>query len=247
VNSLKKVFNVIKELTKVNLIKTIYFNYSSFPFYIASRLPILFYGKVKFKDLSGKVNIDSTIVKFGIIKFGGSHEIVVSSNSPTELLIKGNITFTGSATFGQGTKIVIWENGNLICRNNFSLGSNSHIVSFRRIEFGSNVLISWNCNFYDTDFHFIKNASTNEVADNCKEVSIGSNTWIGSHVTVLKGTKLPNEIVIGSNSVCSSDYSLKINSKSIIAGNPAKLIKEDFVYILDKREESVLFKKYIGL
>jgi acetyltransferase-like isoleucine patch superfamily enzyme len=243
---LKIFINVTKEIVKVNLYATFLINFKKFPFLLALKFPILLYGKVNFKDLSGQIHIDSKDFNFGMIKIGGNHEIVMSSDEPTEILIKGKITFGGNARFGQGVKIIVWNNGSIYFGDNFSIGSSSHIVSFRNINFGINCLISWKCNFFDTDFHFIKNSITNEVKDNCGPIKIGCYTWIGSNVTILKNTILPNEIIIGSNSLCSGNYLDKIDCKTIIAGNPAKLIKRNMVYIFENNEEKFYFNEYIN-
>jgi acetyltransferase-like isoleucine patch superfamily enzyme len=240
------IINVIKELSKVNLYATFLLNFKKLPLYQAYKLPILIYGKVKIIDLNGQIQIDCKEFKFGMIKIGGSHEIVVSSIEPTEILIKGKIIFSGNARFGKGIKMIVWKRGNIYFGNNFSIGTNSHIVSFRKINFGSNCLISWKCNFYDTDFHFMKNIITDEINDNCGEINIGNNTWIGSHVTILKNTSFPDEIIVGSNSLCSGNYLEKVDNKSIIAGNPAKLVKKNTVYIFNSNEEKINFNKYIN-
>ena len=240
------IFNVLKELYKVNLFATFLVNFKKLPLNQAYKLPILLYGKVKIIELNGLIQIDCKEVKFGMIKIGGDHEIVVSSIEPTEILIKGKIIFGGNARFGKGIKIIVWKRGNIYFGNNFSIGTNSHIVSFRKINFGNNCLISWKCNLYDTDFHFMKNIMTDEINDNCGEINIGNNTWIGSHVTILKNTLFPDEIIVGSNSLCSGNYLEKVESKSIIAGNPAKQIKKNTVYTYDGNKAKIYFNKYIN-
>jgi acetyltransferase-like isoleucine patch superfamily enzyme len=244
---LKVILNVLREILRTNILKTIILNFKTQPIKIAVRLPILVYGKIIIKDLKGKLLIDHSVeIKFGMIRFGGNHEIVVSSNEPTFLLINGSVKFNGYAFFGQGVKIVVRKKGKIEFGNNFSLGSNGHIVSFRSIEFGKNCLISWKCNIFDTDFHFIKDTQSNGVKDNCGLVSVGNNTWIGSHVTILKNSIFPDNLIIGSNSLCSGNYKNKVKSNSIIAGNPANTIRENVTYIIDKKVERKYFDKFIN-
>ena len=92
------------------------------------------------------------------------------------------------------------------------MGSKSHIVCFRQIEIEEKCLISWNFNLYDSDFHFIRDNNTAKVNDNCSRVLIGKCCWIGSNVTILKGTQIPEFIIVGSNSLCTGDFSQKIKS-----------------------------------
>lgn len=244
---LKVLFNALREILKTNVLKTIILNFKTQPLKVAVRLPILVYGKIKIKNLTGRIVIDNSVkIRFGLIRFGGNHEVVVSSNEPTVLLVKGSLIFHGSAFFGQGVKIIVWNKGKIEFGNNFSLGSNGHVVSFRSMEFGKNCLISWGCNIFDTDFHFISDTESNEVKDNCGAVSIGNDTWIGSHVTILKNCLFPDNIIIGSNSLCSGNYKNKVEINSIIAGNPAKLIRDKATYIIDKRVERKYFNEYIN-
>ena len=181
-----------------------------------------------------------------MIRFGGNHERVTYSNNPTYLLIKGVINFEGNSRFGKGVRLVVWDNGEVTFGSEFSLGSDSHIVSFRKVVFGKNCLISWNCSFFDTDFHFIEEIKSKKVNDNCSPIHIGDFTWIGFHVTALKGTTLPNNTIIGAQSVLTGNYLQKIAENSIIGGNPAKTIKSGYRYIFDPSEERVFFKKFIA-
>jgi hypothetical protein len=49
------------------------------PFKHALKLPFHFYGKTSFDVLTGEVRILSDYINFGMISFGNTHEIVVSS------------------------------------------------------------------------------------------------------------------------------------------------------------------------
>lgn len=53
---------------------------------------------------------------------------------------------------------------------------------------------------------------------------IGNDVWIGQNVTILPGVKIGNGVIIGANSTVGSD----IKDYSIIAGNPARVIKKRF-------------------
>ena len=61
-----------------------------------------------------------------------------------------------------------------------------------------------------------------------KEVNIENHVWIASDCTILKGTQIASDSVIGCNSlVCG----IKVEEKnSLIAGSPAKVKKTDIVW-----------------
>lgn len=53
---------------------------------------------------------------------------------------------------------------------------------------------------------------------------IGNDVWIGQHATILPGVHIGDGVIIGANSVVGSD----IEPYSIVAGNPARLIRKRF-------------------
>ncbi len=238
-----KIFiNVLKISFKLNLIKTIYFNFKVLPFEQAIKLPFHFYGKTDFANLSGKFTLSSNKVHFGMIVFGGKHEVVISPNQATRIYNSGEIVFCDNLKFARGINIMVWDNGNLSFGENFSIGSLSRIICFRNIKFGNDVLISWECQFFDTDFHFIKN-NENKIKDNCAEVIVNNGVWIGTRATILKGTTISNNSIVGANSVCSGDYS-KYGDGVLLAGIPVKQLKNGVEYIKNKRSEIELFNYF---
>lgn len=56
------------------------------------------------------------------------------------------------------------------------------------------------------------------------DVIIGNDVWIGSHATILSGIKIGDGAVIGAFSVVTND----VDPYSIVAGNPAKLVRKRF-------------------
>ena len=58
-----------------------------------------------------------------------------------------------------------------------------------------------------------------------KPIEIGNHVWIGAKSTILKGTKIADGSVIGAGSLGTG---LLSDEKSIYAGQPAKLIKEEY-------------------
>ena len=88
------------------------------------------------------------------------------------------------------------------------------------LKVGDGCAISWGCQFLDEDFHDIQYAG--KIAKP-HQIEIGDHVWIGSNVTVLKGSKIPDGCVVASGSVVKSKFEIK---NALIAGNPAKIIKE---------------------
>ena len=55
-----------------------------------------------------------------------------------------------------------------------------------------------------------------------KRVKLGNNVWIGSNVTILPGVTIGDGAIVGAGSVVTKD----VLKNTIVAGNPAKIIKE---------------------
>ena len=54
-----------------------------------------------------------------------------------------------------------------------------------------------------------------------KPVTIGNNVWIGGRAVINPGVTIGDNVVIGAGSVVTKD----IPANSVVAGNPARLIK----------------------
>ena len=64
---------------------------------------------------------------------------------------------------------------------------------------------------------------TNKPISEPKDVYIGKHCWITSRCTILKGTHLPNNTVVGANSLVNKKFT---QENTLIAGSPAVVIKE---------------------
>jgi len=101
--------------------------------------------------------------------------------------------------------------------NDFSIIANN-----TQIKIGSDCDIGVGFKCIDSDFHGIKLEDRhNEEKVVNKPVTIGDKCFIGDNVTVLKGVTLGENCIVGVGSVVTKSF----EANSIIAGNPAHLIK----------------------
>ena len=97
---------------------------------------------------------------------------------------------------------------------------------------GDNTCIGGNAKILDNDFHPIEWETRNRLLNDpnggdsdlipAKPIVIGKNCFIGCNSIILKGTILGDGCVIGAGAVVSG----KFESNSVIAGNPARVIKK---------------------
>mgnify|MGYP002624230978 CR=1 FL=1 len=112
-----------------------------------------------------------------------------------------------------------------------------------RFEVGSQVNVSWEAQFFDTDFHYVENMENHTVRRRSKPISIGSHVWIGNRCTVQKGSVIPDDCTIASNSLVNKD--LSDNPKySIFAGIPAKRVKTGYERVFSYTKEVYLDKEF---
>lgn len=92
------------------------------------------------------------------------------------------------------------------------------VVAYCGIEIGDNSFIGDFVSIYDTNFHSVDGSHPVRSAP----VIIGSNVWLGRHVTVLPGSKIGDHTVVAAGSVVKGDLPPRI----LAAGNPAVPVKD---------------------
>lgn len=145
-----------------------------------------------------------------------------------KLSLGGNCTinsnfFSNLIGLYQRTIIIARGEGQVCIGNNVGI-SGAAIYARERIEIGDNTLIGANTKIFDNDFHSL---NTEERINNdysnlvTKPVKIGKNCFIGCNAIILKGTVLGDNCIVGAGAVVHG----KFEDNSVIAGNPAKLVK----------------------
>lgn len=103
--------------------------------------------------------------------------------------------------------------------------SGATIYAREGITIGSYTNIGGNVKILDNDFHPIDpeaRKANDRTKIGTKAISIGENCFIGCNSIILKGTVLGDNCVVGAGAVVSGVF----EANSVIAGNPAKVIKK---------------------
>ena len=113
--------------------------------------------------------------------------------------------------------------GHISIGNNVGI-SNTNISSCISVIIEDGVTIGGGGNIMDSDFHsmFPGDRKKGDLGIISKPVRICKNAFIGSNVTILKGTTIGESSIIGASSVCSGT----IPANEIWAGNPARFIRK---------------------
>jgi len=154
---------------------------------------------------------------------------IIYNKSKAKLILGDNVTikssfFSNLVGLYQRTIIVTrTEDAEIYIGNNVGI-SGATIYARKSIKIGDNTNIGGNTKILDNDFHPLeieaRNADIKEKIGT-RPIVIGKNCFIGCNALILKGTELGDGCVVGAGAVVSG----KFEENTVIAGNPAKIIK----------------------
>ena len=162
---------------------------------------------------------------------------------------KAKISFLGSATIEDYTKIDALSKGGITVGNNFSIGRNSIIectgvlrelgesleigdnvgiaanafIAVRgKVKIGDNTIFGPNVSIHAENHNFEDlNTPIRLQGATRKGITIGNDCWIGSKVTILDGVHIGNSVIVAAGAVVNKD----VPDYAIVGGVPAKVIK----------------------
>ena len=223
---LKTVYRWLKFQLSVNWIKTLYFNFRMFPFKTAIKLPVYFYGSVKFTSLKGNLMIDAPI-KRSMIGFGQQFEIGTRSKNVAEINLNGTLKLNGHVHIGKDCLLYVATNAHCEFGHMTCLGSEVKVFCTQKICLGNWARIGYQSQLLDTNFHNMYNVQTKEKYPLSSPILIGNYNAVANNNTIMQGAKTPDYCVVASNTLLNKDY-IPLGNYILLGGIPAKLIKEHF-------------------
>lgn len=142
---------------------------------------------------------------------------ILISGDNNELILDNNVAFLGDSTI------------NLIGNSTISIGQYTGVrgcimyAKDANIFIGERCMLSYGITIRNNDMHQIYHTNNNEIINNAKDISINNHVWIAANVTILKGVIIGENSIIGTCAVVTKSCT----SNSIIAGNPAMVVKEN--------------------
>ena len=112
----------------------------------------------------------------------------------------------------------------IIVESGTQIGRNAMLSASAGIKIGKKSVVSYSVSIIDHDHALLKKniSPIDSGLTQGKKIEIGDHCFIGAHSFILKGVTLGRQCVVGANSVVTKSFS----DYSVIAGNPAKLIKK---------------------
>ena len=184
-------------------------------------LPLLISWKSKVKGIrKGSIELNKP-ERFGVmLGFGGTEDVYGNNKGYINILPTGKLVFQGKAIIAQGYSIRI-NSGEFNIGDGCWINKNFHASCSRGITLGDDFLGGWNIDINDSDGHIIIDNGVEK--PNEKEINIGNHVWCASNVSIYKGTKIPNNSVVGAHSIVLGEYN---KENVLIAGYPATIKKE---------------------
>ena len=142
----------------------------------------------------------------------------VNSKETSKLRIDegGTLVINGNVSLFTGFNIHVGKNAILYIDDGTFINEKALISVATKCSIGKNCAISNNVTIIDSNFHIINGKLTS------KDINIGDKVLIGANTTILKGSIINDNCVIGAESLVSKE----IETNTIAAGKPAVFIKK---------------------
>ena len=164
-------------------------------------------------DFTGKNNYVEIHEPFFIEK-----KVYITGNSDNKIVINSNNRY-------KFTKIIMGSRNSLyIGKNTTTVGLEIHMFSAidKTITIGDDCLFAWDVMVRTADAHTVYDINTNEVINPGKDVIIGNHVWVTANCTILKGSKIASNCMVGTGSILNKEYN---EENCMLVGAPAKVVK----------------------
>lgn len=166
---------------------------------------------------------------FRIRVYGDNNSITIGSGctlTNTSILMTGNgsrIVVEDDVRFLGPCKIILGGGSTLIVRRNAGVRGVEFNLNGAKIEVGELCMFSYGIVLRNHDSHRVINPATREVMNAPRDIVLGKHVWVAQNATILKGCRIGDDSIIGFGSIVTKGCA----SGSILAGNPAKVVKEN--------------------
>lgn len=232
-----KIGGYLKLFSRINILKTLYFNFKMLPLKEALKLPFLFFGKVDFGPLSGSIVISSP-VRMGIFRWGMVNDGFAPSKMFSQFSLGKQACLEIYGRVDVGCGVVFRISGHLTMSNNSFIGSKGIVACSHKISLGECARIGFGSVLMDTNHHFVIHGGCARRKEGT--IVIGNYCWVGNSCTVSKGCILPDNTIVAAKSFIAKDYT-ECGEYCLLVGSPAKMKQTDVRRLYDIRlEQSIL-------
>jgi acetyltransferase-like isoleucine patch superfamily enzyme len=149
----------------------------------------------------------------GLVFFGKGLELEIGRNA--------TIRFGRFAWIGDRTKIRCHE-GEVVIGAKTVLGQECTISAYRHVRIGEQCVVADRAMFIDFDHGVVEVERPIRLQGiYTREVEVGSNVWVGYGACFLRGVRVGDNSVVGTNSVLTKD----VPANAVVGGVPARLLR----------------------
>jgi acetyltransferase-like isoleucine patch superfamily enzyme len=134
---------------------------------------------------------------------------------------RGEIRFGRFVWIGDGSKLRCHE-GEVEIGRKTVIGQECTISAYQRVRIGEQCVIADRAMFIDFDHGVVEVERPIRLQGIYKrDVEVGSNVWIGYGACILRGVRVGDNSVIGTNTVVTKD----VPANAVVAGVPARIVR----------------------
>jgi acetyltransferase-like isoleucine patch superfamily enzyme len=134
---------------------------------------------------------------------------------------RGRVDFGRFVWLGDGTKIRCHE-GEVAIGAKTVLGQECTISAYKRVRIGEQCVIADRAMFIDFDHGVVEvERPIRQQGIYKRDVVVGSNCWIGYGACILRGVRVGDNAIVGTNSVVTRD----VPANAVVGGVPAKVLR----------------------
>ncbi len=149
----------------------------------------------------------------GLVFFGRKLQIQIGR--------RGTIRFGRFVWVGDGTKIRCHE-GEVVIGPKTVLGQECTISAFQHVRIGEQCVIADRAMFIDFDHGSVEvDRPIRQQGIYKRDVDVGANVWIGYGACILRGVRVGDNAIIGTNSVVTRD----VPANAVVGGVPARILR----------------------
>ena len=138
-----------------------------------------------------------------------------------EIARHGRVEFGRFVWLGDRTKIRCHE-GVVEIGEKSVLGQECTISAYKRVRIGAQCVIADRTMFIDFDHGVVEvERPIRQQGIYTREVVVGSNVWIGYGACILRGVRVGDNSIVGTNSVVTKD----VPANAVVAGVPARIVR----------------------
>ena len=172
--------------------------------------------RMKYAFFSSNKNVEGKYIAHQPVLCNGNGKLIFGSN--VNFVVINSPLFYNSYTYLEARN----RDATIVFGNNVHINNAFSAISEKQISIGNNVLIGYNCQITDSDFHDLNKNNRQKTDPHPTTVSVADNVFIGNNVTILKGVEIGENSIVANGSVVTKSFPDNV----IIGGVPAKIIKE---------------------